>query len=163
MYAIRVDTAHGLLQIELSGRLVTSEALRAMSQAFAIAEAGSLNTAICDVRALHRGPAGSMVVAAALAIRFQKGWKLAFVASESQMRFLGRVIRFSGLREGIRVVSRPEAAEAWLLPSLRASRRPGSTERRHAEQLLGRPRRASPASPNRDAAGHPAESRPPAA
>ncbi len=138
MYAIRVDTSHGLLQIELSGRLVTSEALRAMSQAFAIAEAGSLTTAICDVRNLHRGPAGSMVVAAALAVRFQPRLRLAFVAHESQTRFLGRVLRFSGIREGIRVFGQRDVAETWLLPSVRAARRTSSTERRHAEQILGR-------------------------
>lgn len=137
MYAIRVDTAHGLLQIELSGRLVTSEALRAMSQAFAIAEAGSLTTAICDIRNLHRGPAGSMVVAAALAVRFQPRFRLAFVAHESQIRFLGRVLRFSGIRQGIRVFERSDVAETWLLPAVHAARRSRSTERRHAEQILG--------------------------
>ncbi|MCE7927793.1 MAG: hypothetical protein HUU14_07155 [Dehalococcoidia bacterium] len=163
MYTIRVDTAHGLLEIELSGRLVTSEALRAMSQAFAIAEAGTLTTTLCDVRELDRGPASSMVVAAALAVRFQPGSRLAFVARQPQLRFLQRVIRFSGIREGVLAFPAREEAETWLLPSMRAARRPRSTERRHAEQVLGHHPAPAISLPRREAAVLSAESRPPAA
>lgn len=137
MYAIRVDTTQGLLEIELTGRLVTAEALRAMSQAFTLAEAGSLRAALCDVRGLERGPAGTMVVAASLAVRFQPGLKLAFVAQDSQLRFLNRILRFSGIRQGVRAFTSDAEAEEWLLPAVRAVRKPSSTEHRHAEQILG--------------------------
>ncbi|MGE5594497.1 MAG: hypothetical protein ACM3S1_00520, partial [Hyphomicrobiales bacterium] len=100
MYAIRVDDQRKLLRLELSGRVTTDEALRAVSQAYALAEAGAILGVLCDLTPLDRGPAGLLLVAAAVAAGYREGMRLAFVGGEHQARAAERVVRFSGLREG---------------------------------------------------------------
>jgi hypothetical protein len=137
MYAIRVDAGQGLLRVEVSGRLVTAEALRAMSQAFTLAEASGLKSAFCDVRELDRGPAGTMVIAASLSVLFQPGTRIAFIARSEQLSFLARLVRFSGIRRGIRSFTSESEALVWLIPAVRAAREPSSTAGRHAKHVLG--------------------------
>jgi hypothetical protein len=57
MYSIRVDAESNQLLVALSGRVTTAEALRAVSQAFTLAEAGHILAIRCDTAGLQRGPA----------------------------------------------------------------------------------------------------------
>ncbi len=124
--------------MEVSGRLATTEALRAVSQAFALAEASGIRAAICDARELLRGPGGLLVVAAAVAVRYQRGMRLALVGSEYHQRIGERLINFSGIGIGFRFCESMEEADAWVEPT---ARRVGpmatSTELRHTEEMLG--------------------------
>jgi hypothetical protein len=155
MYAIRVDASRHILNIDLSDRLTTAEALRAVSQAFALADASALPAAICDIRNLRRGPGGLLVVAAAISFRLQPGMRIALVGTAGQEPLVERVIRYTGLTTALQFVESPMEAEAFVEPLLRrGSALLGSTELRHAEELLvahqpkssaqaARPRRAS--------------------
>lgn len=137
MYAIRVDATRHLLQIELSGRLTTDEALRAVSQAAALAEAGGLRAIACDMRMLHRGPARSLGVAAMVALRFQAGMRIAFIGTLQQVRAADRFVAFSGVGPGAQFFESTADGDAWLEPVLRrAGPLAASTERRHATDLL---------------------------
>jgi len=136
MYTIRVDTDQGLLRVEVNGHLVTAEALRAMSQAFTLAEASDLKCAICDLRHLERGPAGTMVMAASLAVRFQAGTRIAFIARREQVPSLRRFVRFSGIRRGIRSFAVEAEAMSWLIPAGRPATRPSGTAGRHEKPML---------------------------
>ena len=137
MYAIRVDASRHILNIELSGRLTTAEALRAVSQAFALAEASSLRGAICDTRELRRGPGGLLLVAAAIAFGTQPGMRIAFLSRAPQEALLERLIRYSGSPTGLQVVETLAEADAYVEPVFRRNGPHfGSTELRHAEELL---------------------------
>lgn len=138
MYAIRASG--NTLQVSFSDVVPTEEALRAISQAFALADAGSIAAAICDLRDITRGPANSLVVAAALASRYRMGMRVAFIASPGQVPFIRRVARASGIREGLGVFDSIPRAESWL--AARGSESRGS--RRHVEELL-RARTSQPA------------------
>ena len=130
-----------MLVAALSGGLGTAEAMRAISQASALAEADGLRLALCDLRAVDRGPSGTMLVATGLATGFRAGLRVAFAARAEQAPFLQRIIRQSRIRRGIRVFESPEEAEGWLLQAAKPTRRAGSTEARHAAQLLAADRR----------------------
>ena len=156
MYAIRVDLDQGLLRMEVNGRVVTAEALRAMSQAFTLAEASDLKCAVCDLRQLDRGPAGTMVMAASLAVRFQAGTRIALIARHEQVPFLTRFVRFSGIRRGIRSFTAEAEAMAWLIPAGRPAAQLSGTARRHAKHALEGI--AAPHSPRRELAATTAES-----
>ncbi len=157
MYAIRVDSGQGLLRVEISGKLVTDEALRALSQAFTLAEASDLKAAFCDLRELGRGPAGTMLLAASLAVRFQTGFRIAFVARSEQLPFLARLVRASGIRRGVRSFTVESEGLAWLLAPARAARTPSSTVGRHAQHVLAAAVAAAP--PIRELAATSSEAR----
>ena len=135
MYAIRVETSTQRLVVTLSERLSTEEALRAVSQTFALAEAGNLTTIWCDLQSLERGPANLVVVAAALSARYQEGMRIAFIARAEQVRLLQRLVRFSGIRQGVNGFLEAAQAEAWLSLPARNNAILSSTGRRHARDL----------------------------
>ncbi len=142
MYAIRVDTRRHVLEVEFSGRMVTAEAVRAVAQAAALAEAGGLRAVACDLRGLQRGPAGLLKVAALVALRFQPGMRLALVGGAGQGAFADRFIAFSGMGDAVQLFEDDGDAHAWLEPVLRkAGPRVSSTELRHANEILAAPRR----------------------
>ena len=138
MYAIRVDATRHVLSIEVSGRLATAEALRAVSQAFALAEASGIRAAICDARGLGRGPGGMLMVAATIAICYQAGMRIALVGAPEQQRVGERLISFSGIGDGFRFCESMGEAEAWVEPTAqRVGPMATSTELRHADEMLG--------------------------
>lgn len=138
MYAIRVDDERKLLRVELSGRVTTDEALRAVSQAYTLAEAGGIRAMLCDLGALRRGPGSLLVVAAALAGGYSDGLRVALVGARDRSRMLERLVRFSGIGAGIGAFSTIEDAGAWLRPVLREVRPARRPLRDEAEALLGR-------------------------
>lgn len=127
MYTIVVDRGHARIAIEAGGRLTTAEALRAVSQAFALARADDLTRFLCDLRCVERGPGGLAEIAAAIAVHYRPGMRIAFIAAERQAPLVNRLRRFSGSPDGILVTASRQAATRWL----------------HAR----RPRRSAPATP----------------
>lgn len=121
MYTIRTDKARGVLVIELSERLQTEEAERAIEQAFALAQASDIDSVLCDIRALERGPAGLLGLAAVFSLRFIAGLRVAFVGVRGQAGMARRFARFSGHPEAVRYFNSDAAAETWLQPAAAAA------------------------------------------
>lgn len=143
MYVIRAR--HGnLLEAELSGRLTTPEVLRAVSQAFTLAEADAVTRAVCDVRGVERGPGNLLLVAAALSSRYQEGMRIAIVSLPEQVALAQRFARYSGRRDGLGTFTTLEAATRWL-DSGEAPPRLSSTEQRHLTELARQWSRATAA------------------
>jgi hypothetical protein len=137
MYAIRVDSERQALLINVSGRITTSEAQRAVTQAFALAEAVKLQAVCCDVTELEQGPGGSLTVAALIALSYQEPMRIAFIGTAYHARALRRLILFSGIRGGIKVFGTTMAAEGWLLPVMAAAeQRLSLTENLHLRQSM---------------------------
>lgn len=142
MYVIRTDAPRRVLTIECSGHLPTAEALRALSQAALLMEAGGITRVLCDLSRVTRGPGGLLPVAAALHVRRDERWRVAFVTGPRQRRMVQRLVRFSGLRKGVVVLGRATDARSWLeAPDGVVARRLTETDLRHAEHILrgGRP------------------------
>lgn len=133
MYSIRAQ--HGILvEAELSGRLTTAEALRAASQAFALAEAEGIRRAVCDVRGVERGPGNLLLVAAIFASRYREDMRVALVSRPEQLAMVQRFARYTGGRAGVGAFVTPEAAADWL-DSEAVAPRLSSTELRHLTDL----------------------------
>lgn len=147
MYAIRIDTARNLLEVRCSGRVSTEEAARAVSQAAALLEAGGgLHSVLCDLTAVTRGPGGLLPAAAGLAVRYRGDYRIAFVAGAGQRRLVQRFVRFTGIRQGMVVLSDEADAVSWLGAEAAISgHRLSNTELRHAEHLLAAARTGGPA------------------
>lgn len=127
MYVIRATA--GQVEVVFSSRVPLSEALRAVSQASAMAEAGDAQRVLCDLRAIELGPTGTDVLAAALASHDLAGWRLALVCSERQRGPAVRFARRTGVREELGVFTREDDARAWLDAAVRTS--VSTTMRRH--------------------------------
>lgn len=156
MYAIRVDTHGQLLRVELSGRVRSSEALRAISQSAVLAEASGLRAILCDITKIERGPGSLLLIATALNASHRPGMRIALLVTSAQRRMATRLVRFSGLRREMAVFEDAGGAHAWLVET--AGIPPARSLRAEAERLLGRPLVVEPA---RGAHSH--ESAPPAA
>jgi hypothetical protein len=144
MYALREDAVRKLLRIDFSGRVITDEALRAMAQAFTLTEATDIRAVRCDVSDITRGPGGLLLIAAALAMRFRPGLRVALLAEAPQLPFVSRLIRFSGVSDSVVVFESVTEADAWLMAVLpRPGGRLSGTARRHANQVLASGRRQS--------------------
>jgi hypothetical protein len=133
MYAIRTGADDGVLGAEFSGRVSTAEALRAVSQAFALAEAGHLTRAVCDIRGIEAGPDPSSleVIATSVSSHLAGGRRIALLCTIRQLRLARKFARLTGAREEIGLFTRPVDAEAWL--SGRPVRRLSRTALRHME------------------------------
>lgn len=142
MYSIRAQHRE-LLDTELSGRLTTTEALRAVSQSFALAEADGITRAVCDVRGVERGPGNLLLVAAAFASRYQRGMRVALVSRPEQFGLVQRFARYTGGRAGVGVFVTCEAAADWL-DSEDVAPRLSSGELRHLRDLARQWSRMSP-------------------
>lgn len=137
MYAIRVDSERHVLLISVGQRLNTEETLRAISQAFTLADAVGIRAICCDVSALERGPGGALAVAAALACRYEPPMRIAVIGGPWQARSARRLIRFSGIRGGMRFFVETMSAERWLAPAMiRRRLRLSLTEERHLREAM---------------------------
>lgn len=114
MYTIRAGQKPGMVAVELRQRVTTTEALRALTQVFALMEAGGLRAARVDVRGVERGPGGLLLLASAMATRRAPGQRIAFVAGPRQARLTARLARFSGLGPAVDMFDSLEDADAWL-------------------------------------------------
>jgi hypothetical protein len=144
MYVIRAATPDALT-VTFSEKVSTEEALRAISQAFALADAGAITNATCDLRAIERGPGNALIIAAALASRMSDSMRVAFIVEPAQRPYVRRIARFTGIRTGLGLFESEDEAKSWLseAPSLR--RRISSTELRHYQELTRQRETAQPA------------------
>jgi len=117
MYTIQVDAGRKLLAVVLSEHVDTDEALRALSQALTLSEADGISAVTCDVTAVRRGPGSLIHIAAGLALGYREGMRIALVSSSDQHTTATRLMRYSGLRDGVRVFASQAAADAWLGPA----------------------------------------------
>lgn len=141
MFTIRADASQRMLRLDLSGRVVTREALRALSQAFSMAETSRITAIQCDVTEIERGPARLLMLAAVFSVRWHEPMRIAFVGRPVQAPFVRRFINFSGRSHAMGFFVPSELPQDWLLgglppPPARPPRLSG-TARRHARQLLG--------------------------
>jgi hypothetical protein len=116
MYAIRVREGGDVLEAKFSGEVTTSEVLRAVSQGFALAEAGSIGRALCDLRALTAGPLPSIsIIAASFVARLDAGDRVAIVCTAEQLAHTRQFARFARVGEELGVFTRESDAEQWLM------------------------------------------------
>ena len=135
MYGIRDDKNAGLLLLELSGRVPTAEAARAVSQAFALAEAGQRTRLLCDLREVSLGPDEPGVVAALIAARSSANLRIAFVGNAEQLRQAGKLAQISGIAGQAGVFSRVADAEAWLARTASQSKRSSPKTKPESQEL----------------------------
>ena len=142
MFTIRADASQRMLRLDFAGRIVTGEALRALSQAFAMSEASRITAVQCDISEIERGPAGLLKLAAVFSTRWHEPMRVAFVGRPVQAPFVRRFINVSGRSHAMGFFVASELPQDWLLgdlPAPVASRPPrlSATARRHARELLG--------------------------
>lgn len=138
MYSIQDDATTGLIRISLSGRVPTAEAARAVSQAFALAEAGGRQLLLCDLREVTRGPEEPAVLVSLVRAGAAANLRFAFVGNGKQLRMARKVAHEAGIGLQSGVFTRLDDATAWLAGGAqRKHSRMSGTERRHAEHLLG--------------------------
>ncbi len=114
MYVIRVRAEDGLLGVSFSGRVSPEEALRAVSQAFALAEAGGIARCICDLRDAEHQPGILAVLGAMLAARILPGQRVAVICAPDQLSYCRRLARLGGFDERLGTFTRDEDATEWL-------------------------------------------------
>lgn len=148
MYAIRVRADGNVLEAAFSGSVTTEEVLRAVSQAFVLAEAGGISRAICDLREVVDGVGnGSLsIIAASFTARFHAGQRISMLCTHEQLPTARRFARFARLGEGFGVFTRESDAITWLesVPSHRIS----ETMLRHMKTIV------EDAAANRESQGH---------
>ena len=142
MYGIRDDTVTNLLYLELSGRVPTGEAARAVSQAFALAEAGQRTRLLCDLRGVTLGPDEPGVVASLIASGSSPALRIAFVGNAEQLRQAGKLARLSGITGQSGVFSRVADAEAWLARTASKRGSPTTTVKPKSGDVATRARQA---------------------
>lgn len=113
MYTIRV-TPEGRIWAAVSGRVTTSEALRLVSQGFALAEAGAITDLLVDVRGVERGPGQWLMVAAMVASRLEGPMRLAVVTGPGQEPVVRRILRYTGARGRAALFMDEGAALRWF-------------------------------------------------
>lgn len=111
-----------------SGAVPFEEALRGVSQALTMADAGGCTRILGDVRAVLSGPSDMDLVAAALATR-SGDERIAILCSPAQLGAIRRFARRTGLRQQLGVFTRETDARAWLAGPSRTALSP--TMRRH--------------------------------
>ncbi|MGE0599198.1 MAG: hypothetical protein AB7J35_07865 [Dehalococcoidia bacterium] len=136
MYSIRVRADVEVLEAVFTASVTTEEALRAVSQAFVLAEAGNISRAICDLREVEDGlPHGSLsVIAASFTSRLSAGQRIAMLCTPEQLPVARRFARFARIGEELGVFTRAADADAWIesAPSTRLS----ETMLRHMRAIL---------------------------
>ncbi|MGE3073577.1 MAG: hypothetical protein AB7N24_05745 [Dehalococcoidia bacterium] len=136
MYSIRVQADVEVLEAVFTGSVSTEEALRAVSQAFVLAEAGNLSRAICDLREVEDGlPHGSLsVIAASFTARLNSGQRIAMLCTSEQLPVARRFARFARIGEELGVFTRAADAEAWI--ESERSARLSETMLRHMRAIM---------------------------
>lgn len=137
MYAIRVGAEGEVLEAVFSGSVPPGEVLRAVSQAFVLAEAVGIRRAICDTRDIETGLTRTnlSLLAAGFSGRVSVGQRVAVLCTPEQLRFTRRFARLARIGEEFGVFTRPTDAEEWLARV--PQRHPSETMLRHMKALVG--------------------------
>lgn len=113
MYRIRVTT-EDVLEVALSGNVPLPEAMRAVTQAAALMEAGGIRRCTCDLRDVSGAPGGGGAIAAAVGARLPTGARVAFVVSRRQRGYTAALVRRAGLEGSTGMFDSPAKGLAWL-------------------------------------------------
>lgn len=131
MYQIRVRPDGSAIDVTFSERLPAEEVLRAISQAFALASAGNVTRALCDLRGVVSGPAVEALapIAASLRGRLFLDQRVALLCEAGQLALARRFARAARAGTELGVFTREEDARSWLAGAGR--QRLSSTALRH--------------------------------
>ncbi|MEO8539152.1 MAG: hypothetical protein ABI577_05380 [bacterium] len=142
MYGIRARAVDDVLEVRFVGQVAPEEALRAVSQAFALADAGNLTRAVCDFREMSRSSGNVIVIGAAFASNFESRHRVAILCDRRQLSLCRRLSRLAGFDERLGVFTREADAEDWLMASPRTQL--SRTTLRHFEADAEAPGQAAP-------------------
>jgi hypothetical protein len=133
LYSIRVQADSATLAVVFSGGVPVAELLRAVSQGFALAEAGDIQRALCDLRQVVDGPNLDTfsVIAATFVTRLEPGQRVAILCAPAQLPLARRFARFASIGEELAVFTRAADADEWLAGT--PERRLSSTAVRHLQ------------------------------
>lgn len=131
MYVIRVQAEDGILGVAFSGSVAPDEGLRAVSHAFALAEASEIRRCLCDIRDLHHGTGSLVVLGAALGAHSRPGQRVGLVCANNQISYCRRLARLAGFDQRLGTFTREEDAIEWL--SSVSSNRINATAIRHLQ------------------------------
>lgn len=129
MYAIRVWADEAVVEVVVSGLVDPEEGLRAVSQAFALAEAGRISRALCDLTGAGRDASSITILGAGLAARLTPPQRVAVVCTEAQLAFCRRLVHRSGFGENLGIFTREGDARAWLTSPVSHGRLAGPARR----------------------------------
>lgn len=129
MYVIRVWDEEEVLGVSMSGHVGLEEALRAVSQSFALAEAGGLDRCVCDLRELTPGVGTLVILGTGLSAHLGSRQRVALVCNTKQISACRRLARVGGFDDRLGIFSREADAIAWL--ELERQYRLGETALRH--------------------------------
>lgn len=131
MYQIRVRPGSDALEATFSEELTARESLRAISQAFALANAGAVARALCDIRGVSSGPPVEALapIAASLRARLGTGQRVALLCWPAQLALVRRFARAASGGCEVGVFTRDEDARQWLESA--AGQRLSTTAMRH--------------------------------
>jgi len=136
VYIIRVDAERPLLNVELSGAVSTEEALRAISQASTLAEAGHARVVRCDLHTVREGPDCVPLVAAALAANCRPSFSVAFVGQDEQLRALRPFLRRLSAAGRVHCFASNAAADDFINQECGLRKHLPSTAQRHVDDLF---------------------------
>lgn len=114
MYVIRVRPGGEMLEAVFEGPMPIEEALRAVSQGFALAEAGKIGRALVELSGPDGGPESVLPLAAAFRMRLGPDQRVALLCAAEQLPGARRFARLTGVRDGLGIFTRAEDAEEWL-------------------------------------------------
>lgn len=136
MYALRVRADGDVLEAVFTGSVTTEEVLRAVSQAFVLAEASNVTRAMCDLREVADGlPHHSLsVIAASFTSRLQTGQRIAMLCTPEQLRVARRFAKFARIGEELGVFTRESDAQEWAGGA--ATARVSETMLRHMRAIM---------------------------
>jgi hypothetical protein len=135
MYVIRVRSGNGpdRIEAEFSGQMSTAEAMRAVSQGFALAHAGGLTSILADVRSIESGPDALEIIAVAMSLHMTPNFRCALLCQSSQVKLARRFARGTRLGRQLAIFTSETSADGWL--DVVPEQRLGLTEQLHVRRV----------------------------
>lgn len=133
MYAIQARQALQRIDVTMDGVLDARELVRCISQASALAEAGSIRRVCADLSNAEPCGLDHGLIVAALRSRATINIRVAVIAAQRAARISQRILTRSGLSEDqAQVFAARDEAEAWLGIGRRGTEL-AATDRRHVD------------------------------
>ena len=133
MYAIQAVQDPKRIDVTMNGALDAGEIVRCISQAAALAEAGTIHQVCADVSSAEPCGLDHSLVIAALRSRASQDIQIAVIASERAARITQKILTRAGFEDDqARIFTVRAEAEAWL-GRVRRSASLAGTDRRHMD------------------------------
>ena len=114
MYSIQVKASVGIVHACFTGHVAPDEALRAVAQGAALADAGAISRGLCDLSEMDAGLGSLVVLGTALKARFGPDQQLAIVCKSHQLPGLRRLVRLASFEGQLGLFTRERDAVDWL-------------------------------------------------